>query len=344
MILLLFLLIYFVYYTIGQNTKDGWDVYHDNRVIDVSSIPACRAISRLKGSASFQSDTNNINSIIVIGDVHGEYNGLLENLYYANITKDRTSCEWKDEATRTLLVQVGDVVDRGDRSYDCYFCLKHLQQTANKSNKVIRLLGNHCIWWLENSFHMKNAKEPIEKAKLVVADMKSSILEGTLLVAYSTYYNGIPLLITHAGLRNEMINYINMTDVDLLSKYINNKLLEVIQKCKDEMSKCSFKDEIFQAGRERGGSKDAIGGCTWTDYSILLSQESLPLFHQIVGHSIHDRIRTSRYLSAIDVDLGMQYSKKRGFLKIDDNAKFLAYEKNKNNIWVIRDLSQNVCQ
>jgi hypothetical protein len=158
------------------------------------------------------------------------------------------------------------------------------------------------------------------------------------------YYKGIPLLISHAGLRNEMIKYINHTDIDLLSTYINNKLLEVIDKCKDDNIKCSFKHEVFLAGKERGGTN--IGGLTWTDFSIFLSQqqESIPIFHQIVGHSIHDRIRTSNFLSVIDVDMGMQYSKRRGFLKINENAKFLAYEKNNNGQWKTRDLSRNVCQ
>jgi len=328
-----------------QNTKDGWDMYHENSITDISSIPACRAISLLQGSSSLESsDDNEFKSIIVIGDVHGEYDGLLENLYNANITKDRSTCDWKEETNRTLLVQVGDIVDRGNRSYECYFCLKHLQQTATNSNKVVRILGNHCIWWLEQSFHMKNSNEPIEKARLVVADMKTSILNGTLKVAHSLYYKGIPLFISHAGLRNEMIKYINLTDIDLLSTYINNKLLEVIDKCKDDNIKCKFSHEIFQAGKERGGT--SIGGLTWTDFSIFLSQqqESLPIFHQIVGHSIHDRIRCSRYLSVVDVDMGMQYSKKRGFLKINENAKFLAYEKNNNGQWKTRDLSKNVCQ
>jgi hypothetical protein len=341
MMMIILLLLLLVYHVICQNTKDGWDVWHDNRITDISSIPACRAISFLKGKDT-SSDNNEFKSVVVIGDVHGEYDGLLENLKNANITKDISTCEWNEETKQTLLVQVGDIVDRGERSYDCYFCIKHLQETATNSNNVIRILGNHCIWWLEKSFHMKNSNEPIEKARLVVADMKTSILDGTLKVAHSMYYKGIPLLISHAGLRNEMIRHINLTDIDLLSTYINNKLLEVIDKCKDDNVKCSFKHEVFLAGKERGGTN--IGGLTWTDYSIFQQQESIPIFHQIVGHSIHDRIRTSRYLSVIDVDMGMQYSKRRGFLKINENAKFLAYEKNNNGIWKSRDLSQNVCQ
>lgn len=321
----------------SQNTADGWDVYHNNRDISIAEIPGCRAISRLKGSPSSTSD--NITNIIVIGDIHGEYDGLLENLYNANITKYRNECEWNDANRNTLMIQIGDVVDRGQRSHDCYFCLKHLQDTASNGNNVIRILGNHCIWWLEGSFHMKHVNESLQQANEVVSDMKKSILEGKLQVAYSTHHLGVPLLFTHAGLRNDMLSYINITDVDQIASYINSKLLEVVTDCK--YTKCSFVHELFQAGRERGGRN--IGGCTWTDFDVFMKQNTIPKFHQIVGHSIHDRIRASRYLAAIDVDLGMTHSKKRGFLKIE-NGRFLAYEKNNNNKWTYRDLSKNICE
>jgi len=330
---------------VSQNTNDGWDAYHHNRNISIAEIPGCRAISRLKGSPSssllLQSlSSDHIDNIIVIGDVHGEYDGLLENLYAANITKDRNVCEWNNVTRNNLFIQIGDVVDRGLRSHDSYFCLKHLQDTASNSNKVIRILGNHCIWWLEGSFHMKHVNESMEHANAVVSDMKKSILQGKLQVAYSTYHNGIPLLFTHAGLRNDMITYINLTDVDHITEYINSRLLEVVNKCKN--SNCLFTHELFQAGKERGGRN--IGGCTWTDFDVFMKQDTIPKFHQIVGHSIHDRIRVSRYLNAIDVDLGMTHSKKRGFLKIDNNGKFLAYEKNKNKKWYYRDLSKAICE
>ena len=134
-----------IYLAVCQNTKEGWDIYHDNQKISISDIPACFTISRLKGTTSFPLFNENINHIIVIGDIHGNFNGLLENLNHANITK-ASVCDWLEETKNTLFIQVGDVVDRGRQSSDSYFCLKHLQQTATNGNKVVRLLGNHDIW------------------------------------------------------------------------------------------------------------------------------------------------------------------------------------------------------
>ena len=53
--------------------------------------------------------------IIVIGDVHGSSEGLSELLFRSNITVDISTCLWRDQSIYrrgTLLVQVGDIVDR----------------------------------------------------------------------------------------------------------------------------------------------------------------------------------------------------------------------------------------
>lgn len=36
--------------------------------------------------------------VVVIGDVHGSYEGLLELLYYSNITASEKSCRWREQA------------------------------------------------------------------------------------------------------------------------------------------------------------------------------------------------------------------------------------------------------
>lgn len=35
--------------------------------------------------------------VVVIGDVHGSYEGLLELLYYSNITASEKSCRWREQ-------------------------------------------------------------------------------------------------------------------------------------------------------------------------------------------------------------------------------------------------------
>lgn len=95
------------------------------------------------GGCSTLSDAASENRIIAIGDVHGSYDGLLEDLFAANITKSITSCEWKHQETPTVLVQMGDMVDRGAGALEALECLRLLQSTASHHNaEVVRLLGS----------------------------------------------------------------------------------------------------------------------------------------------------------------------------------------------------------
>ena len=99
--------------------------------------PACSMFnSCVENSCGFRQRT------VVIGDVHGTAFGLFELLYEANITSSIEHCEWKNQpAEGTLLVQVGDIVDRGHQAFQAWVCLEHLQSTAPAGSSVVRLIG-----------------------------------------------------------------------------------------------------------------------------------------------------------------------------------------------------------
>jgi hypothetical protein len=98
--------------------------------------------------------------IVAVGDVHGSLKGLLEVLYNANITMAPDKCEWRDQTlvhympaslssdsysppVGTVLVQMGDLVDRGPQALEAYECMQHLQRTApDFDSKVVRLIGS----------------------------------------------------------------------------------------------------------------------------------------------------------------------------------------------------------
>lgn len=92
--------------------------------------------------------------VFVIGDIHGSYDALKQILVRANISTAQQPCHWRDGLMQTLLIQVGDLVDRGLHSLECIECLEALQKTASKAvgSHVVRLIGNHDIWWLEGNF------------------------------------------------------------------------------------------------------------------------------------------------------------------------------------------------
>ena len=119
---------------------------------EISDLPACKILSTGKDSCDTADGVCQLSSprIVVIGDVHGSANGLLEVLYQAEITVDDKSCFWKDQSVEgTILVQIGDIVDRGDQALEAWLCLNSLQSSPPEGSKVVRILGNHELWWLQ---------------------------------------------------------------------------------------------------------------------------------------------------------------------------------------------------
>lgn len=78
--------------------------------------------------------------IVAIGDVHGAYPEFVSILQRTGLIN--ANRQWTGSSA--ILVQTGDVVDRGPRTRECLDLLMSLQRKAPKpGGKVIPLLGNH---------------------------------------------------------------------------------------------------------------------------------------------------------------------------------------------------------
>ena len=92
-------------------------------------------------------DLSDNRRLVAIGDIHGSYAGLLELLYQAQVTSSPESCLWREQGPNkedgVVLVQVGDLVDRGPDAWGAFDCLRTLQKEAEQYNsKVVRLVGS----------------------------------------------------------------------------------------------------------------------------------------------------------------------------------------------------------
>jgi hypothetical protein len=78
--------------------------------------------------------------IVAVGDVHGAYDGFVRILRAAGILDDRE--RWM--GGNAILVQTGDVVDRGKDSRKALDLLRRLEREAPRARgRVLALVGNH---------------------------------------------------------------------------------------------------------------------------------------------------------------------------------------------------------
>jgi hypothetical protein len=94
---------------------------------------------------------------VVVGDVHGELDGLREILRHAGLIDARDT--WAGGGS--LLIQTGDVVDRGPHSRESLQLLRTLQlQAPGSGGQVVRLCGNHELMLLQGRYDYANFPSP----------------------------------------------------------------------------------------------------------------------------------------------------------------------------------------
>lgn len=269
--------------------------------------------------------------IVAIGDVHGSYNGLIALLQKSRLINSFRN--WSGGSS--TFVQIGDVVDRGPDSEKCWNFLDQLQQQAKKTGgKVVRLLGNHELWWVQGktescgpSCHQKTFREKIIRD---VLDHKVH--------AAATFREG-GLLFSHAGFMPEILKSLKTTDYHKAAESANHLL-------RDSIKRNRFDHPLFQASAHRGGSAPE-GGIFWADFQELREQTPSKII-QIVGHTpphckagfddCHP-IRATSDLRAINIDGGLleRYGGNLAYLEIHRGHVFTHTQK--QGFWETEDLA-----
>lgn len=111
-------------------------------------------LSENPGRSTVQVD--GVDSIMALGDIHGEYDTLVRLLVNAKILNPDLS--WR--AKRAHLVFMGDLFDRGDDVVKTLWFLYRLEREAEaRGGKVHILLGNHEIMAFLNDLRYTSEKE-----------------------------------------------------------------------------------------------------------------------------------------------------------------------------------------
>jgi hypothetical protein len=251
---------------------------------------------------------------VALGDLHGDLDAFRTLLTRAGLLEGDS---WR--GGRTILVQLGDVIDRGPESVATYEFLAALQGRARKGKgRVIRLLGNHEVALLEGYYGLTDISDPAPLAERIRRD----VLEGKVQAAFA--HAG--WLYTHAGvhvnllqrLRGELSAALNgkaRFSLPRLASHLNAKL-------KDAVERNDFSHPIFAVGRARGGESQT-GGIFWADYDDeLRSPRRAPRFHQVFGHT-PEGMKGARFRRTLDgrrinIDIGIteDYGGNLGYLEL----------------------------
>ena len=202
-----------------------------------------------------------------------------------------------------VLVQTGDVIDRGPHSVEAVQFLRQLQiQASAAGGRVVRLCGNHELVLLQGSLHL--CKGSIADPAELRRQLREEILAGTLQAAYT---DGTRLY-THAGLRTRIRYEVERgappsserRKLKHLADRLNQIFVDAIK------SKDLKKHPIFNVDEGRGGHHD-VGGIFWGSESLLEGSENAYDVPQIFGHTPtgKDGVKHWHGLRLINIDAGM---------------------------------------
>lgn len=233
--------------------------------------------------------------VIVIGDVHGQYDAFVLLLRHAGLIDG----DLKWTGGRNRLVQMGDIYDRGPKPRQVDDLLDKLQRQANAGQgEVIRLVGNHELELLMSNFLISGFKK--EEAKLVRDKLRRQVLDFEIRAAYA--YKGF--LFTHAGVTHKLMKIFKM-QLDHFSENSVSLLTNMI--FREAIKHEFFRHPIFNISIHRSGT-DRFGGIFWEDLDDLLSSYQRSELRQVVGHTPVDNIVVDNGRNIIPVDVGLHRS------------------------------------
>jgi hypothetical protein len=236
---------------------------------------------------------------IVVGDVHGDCDGLVEVLVHAGLLD--AAGRWAGGDAR--LVQLGDCIDRGLQSDDVLDLLRRLQDEAPATGgEVVRLVGNHEMEPMRGEFgYMRGIRD----RQAMRVRLRAEAAEGRLVAAAEV----AGWLCIHGGLRPQLGRVLRH---EARAAGLGEGLPALVARANGVLREAARSGDFGHAlfAHDTGG--------LWT-YADSLARSGGPArIPQIVGHSVkptpfvHDGILTA------DQGLSVKMFNTRSYLVIVD--------------------------
>ncbi|KAI8384640.1 Metallo-dependent phosphatase-like protein [Radiomyces spectabilis] len=260
--------------------------------------------------------------IVAIGDLHGDYINAVKSLNFANITD--LDGHWI--GGDAILVQTGDIVDRGMDTIELYRMMQELEIEAKaQGGQVIVLLGNHEIMNLIGDWRYvlrpEIRKFGSKQDRINAFKPDGSI--GSYLVGLNTTAKVGSTVFVHGGLHPKYAKH----GIDWINAETHAAM-----------------PEFIETNGQSGDPHDIFGGDgpTWyRAYAVEDEAKVCPLLEEalkmleadrmVVGHSVQrdGRIRTrcNGKIVLIDIGIGFIYGGNLGSLEIVGDKLSAIYRK-----------------
>jgi hypothetical protein len=243
--------------------------------------------------------------IVAIGDVHGDYIATIESLIMTNMINN--SLNWI--GGNTILIQMGDILDRGGRnnSYGdedselkIIYLFKKLKKQAQKKNgDVICLIGNHELMNIQgihdycSTLGIKRFGSTKKRTEFYKPGNKMAISMTTL---FKAIYKIGPWVFVHGGIRSYLskkytIDYIN----NIMNQYLIGNI--VLEDSKEFQELFLDENSIFWY---RGFSDQKVN-CKQLKKSL----DNIDAKFMVVGHTPQDCINSKCHNSIWRIDTAM---------------------------------------
>jgi hypothetical protein len=144
--------------------------------------------------------------ILVLSDVHGEYDAMVRFLHHAGVIDSAGHWSWGNGH----FVMLGDVFDRGDQVTECLWFLYRLEQEAARAGGHVHMvLGNHEMMVLRDDLRYVNPKYTdgiVRSSRIRYPDLFGPDMElGRWLRSKPLVLEINDILFVHGGLAPEIV-------------------------------------------------------------------------------------------------------------------------------------------
>ena len=267
----------------------------------------------INGELNYTQDYKNVDKIVAISDIHGQYDLALQLLKVHKVIDENNNWIFG----KGHLVILGDIFDRGDKVTEMLWLVYKLEQQAEIfGGKVHYLIGNHELMIFHND--LRYIHKNYSEASSILGCNYSSLFEGNSILG--SWLRSKPALVrinnilfTHAGISPELLKYqLSKSEINSLfiNEIYNNDMMRIL------------KDSTLEF-------LNGTNGPIWYRgyYSSNFSEDKLDdvltyfkVNHVIVGHTSLPNIASFYNEKLIGIDSSIKLGDYGELLLIDDNT------------------------